>query len=161
MFDVRYPFFPFFEIYYSCGMARIKIALPEAFLFETVVPVRITDLNYGGHVGNDTILSLLHEIRMQFLNSIGYTEMDFEGCGLIMSDVGIEFKAELFYGDQIRAFVGAGEFSRVGFELFYKLVKVGSEQPIAFAKTGMVCFDYVSRKVTALPEAAKAKLSQS
>jgi acyl-CoA thioesterase FadM len=142
-------------------MARIKISLPDQFRFQTIIPVRITDLNYGGHVGNDTILSLLHEIRMQFLQSMGFTEMNLEGYGLIMSDVAIEFKSELFYGDKIKALVTAGEFSRVGFELFYKLLNEGNEQPVAFAKTGMICFDYTKRKVTALPEAVKMKLSQA
>lgn len=139
-------------------MGRIKIELPSSFSFQTTIPVRITDLNYGGHVGNDTILSLLHEARFQFLQSLGYSEMNFEGCSLIMSDVAIEFKSELFYGDRIRAFVTAGSFSRVGFDLFYKLEKEGNEQVVTHAKTGMVCFDYTARKVTALPEAAQAKL---
>jgi acyl-CoA thioester hydrolase len=139
-------------------MARIKIELPSVFLFQTIIPVRITDLNYGGHVGNDTILSLLHEARFQYLRHLGYTEMNLEERSLIMSDVAIEFKSELFYGDVIKASVGAGEISRVGFELFYKLQKEGTDQIVAIAKTGMVCFDYTARKVAALPEPAKAKL---
>ena len=60
-------------------MARIKIELPEIFSFTTTIPIRITDLNYGGHVGNDTILSIIHEARMQFLKNAGYTELDLEG----------------------------------------------------------------------------------
>ena len=66
-------------------MARIKIDLPEKFSFTTSIPVRITDINYGDHVGNDTILSLLHEARVQFLKTFGYKEMEFEGVGMIMS----------------------------------------------------------------------------
>jgi len=34
-------------------MQRIKIDLPEFFSFTTPIKIRITDLNYGGHVGND------------------------------------------------------------------------------------------------------------
>jgi acyl-CoA thioesterase FadM len=60
-------------------MARIKLQLPQQFIFSTLIPVRITDINYGNHVGNDAILSLLHEARMQFLNKAGYTELEF-GC---------------------------------------------------------------------------------
>lgn len=141
-------------------MARIKLSLPESFSFSTTLPVRITDLNYGGHVGNDTILSLLHEARMQYLQSMGFSELDFAGVSLIMADVVIEFKAELFYGDALKAYVTAGEWSRVGFELYYELLveKEGKEVTIAAAKTGMVCFDYGSRKVVALPQAAIDKM---
>ena len=75
-------------------MARLKIDLPEQFSFSTSIPVRITDLNYGNHVGNDAVLSIIHEARMQFLKSFGYTEMGFAGAGMIMSDVAIEFNPD-------------------------------------------------------------------
>ena len=61
-------------------MARIKIDLPSKIAFSTNIPVRITDLNYGGHVGNDTVLTIIHEARMQFLANAGYTEMKFGGA---------------------------------------------------------------------------------
>ena len=54
--------------------------------------IRVTDLNYGGHVGNDTILSLLQEARQQFLQSKGYAELEVESYGLIMADAMIEYK---------------------------------------------------------------------
>ena len=141
-------------------MARIKLALPETFSFTTTLPVRITDLNYGGHVGNDTILTLLHEARVQYLKHLSYSELDLAGVSLIMADVAIEFKAELFYGDALQAAVTAAEFTRAGFELYYKLFvqKDGKEVIIALAKTGMVCFNYNTRKVTAIPQEAVDKM---
>ena len=141
-------------------MARIKLALPETFSFTTTLPVRITDLNYGGHVGNDTILTLLHEARVQYLKNLGYSELDLAGVSLIMADVAIEFKAELFYGDALQAAVTAAEFTRAGFELYYKLFvpKEEKEVTIALAKTGMVCFNYNTRKVTAIPQEAMDKM---
>lgn len=138
-------------------MARIKIELPEQFNFSTQIPIRITDLNYGGHVGNDTVLSLIHEARVQFLKSFGYEELNLEGVSLIMSDAGIEFKAELFYGDVVTAFVTANNFSRVGFDLFYKLMR--DETIVASAKTGMICYNYDTRKVISVPAGVKEKLS--
>lgn len=141
-------------------MARIKIEMPEHFSFITYMPIRITDLNYGGHVGNDMILSIIHEIRVQFLQHYGYKEFDIAGAGLIMSDVTIEFKSEIFYGDKIKASVVAGEFSKVRFEIFYKLEKETLEKNIlvANAKTGMVCYDYESKKIVALPGVIIEKL---
>lgn len=142
-------------------MARIKIDLPKSFPFVTEIPIRITDLNYGGHVGNDNILSIIHEARVQFLKSLNYEEMNVEGASLIMSDVAIEFKNELFYGDMIKASVAAGEFSKIGFEIFYKLEKEvnGKNISVVHAKTAMVCYNYELKKITALAETAKRKLS--
>jgi acyl-CoA thioesterase FadM len=141
-------------------MSRIKIDLPDTFPFSTSIPIRITDINYGGHAGNDTILSLIHEARMQFLQSHGYKELDFEGAGMIMSDVAIEFKSELFYGDTVIASVTINEFSRVGFTIYYRLEKeaAGKKIVVALARTGMVCYDYEKKKIIAVPEKAKARL---
>lgn len=142
-------------------MARIKIEQPATYSFSTTIPVRITDVNYGGHVGNDTVLSLIHEARMQFLKSLGYTEMNLAGTGMIMADVAIEFKSELFYGDIVIASVAANDLSRVGFDLVYKLEKESeSKRPlVAIAKTGMICFDYEKKKIASLPDEARQRLS--
>jgi acyl-CoA thioester hydrolase len=143
-------------------MARIKIDLPEHFSFSTTIPVRITDLNYGGHVGNDTILSIIHEARVQYLQQWGYGELTLAGVGLIMSDVGIEFKSELFYGQTIRASVTAADLTKLSFDLYYKLEveKEGKIVLVAAAKTGMICYDYEKKKIAAIPEEVREKLTQ-
>lgn len=142
-------------------MARVKISIPDSFRFQTTIPIRITDINYGGHVGNDSIVSLVHEARMQYLLSLGLTELDPGGTGLIMADLAVEFKAESFYGDQIKVAVAATEFSRVGFDLIYQLSKQAGDKHVvvALVKTGMVCFDYNTKRVTSVPVNFKDKLS--
>ena len=55
-------------------MPRVKVTLPESFLFTVELPIRITDLNYGAHLGNDALLSLLHEARVKFLAHLGQPE---------------------------------------------------------------------------------------
>lgn len=140
-------------------MSRIKIELPENFSFTTTIPVRITDLNYGNHVGNDSILSIMHEARMRFLAQWGYSEMNFAGVGMIMKDVGIEFKQELFYGDTVLASVACTNFTKFSFDLYYKLEKEGfaDGKPVAIAKSTMVCFDYANRKIAPVPDEAMEK----
>jgi acyl-CoA thioesterase FadM len=147
-------------------MARIKIDLPEHFSFSCRVPVRITDINYGGHVGNDTLLTIIHEARMQFFKKLGYTELNFAGSGMIMADAAIEFKSELFYGDELTVAVTAGDLTKIGFDLFYRLEKPGDQEGdkhilVAVAKTGMLCYDYSLRKIVAVPVEAKLKLEAS
>lgn len=142
-------------------MARIKVDLPSYFPFSSGIPIRITDLNYGNHVGNDAVLSIIHEARVQFLRHYGYAELSFAGVGMIMADVAIEFRNELFYGDTVIASVAAGEFSKIGFELYYKLEKEmdGKRILVAAAKTGMICYDYDKKKIALLPGEARLKLT--
>ena len=139
-------------------MSRIKIAFPETFSFTATIPVRITDLNYGNHVGNDAVLSIIHEARVQFLSHNGYAELNCGGVGLIMSDVGIEFKKEIFYGDVLAVQIAAINFSSVGFDLFYRILNK-ENVVVALAKTGMICYNYEVKKIAAVPAEVKAKLS--
>lgn len=122
-----------------------------------MVPVRIGDINYGGHVGNDAILSIVHEARMQMLDSWGYTELDIDGTGLIMADVMIAYRGEAFYGDKLYVDVYATEITERSFDLLYH-IRTG-EKDIAHAKTGMLCFDYSTRKITAMHDALKNRLT--
>ena len=143
-------------------MPRIKIDLPEKFFDISIkIPVRITDINYGDHVGNDSLVAIIHEARMQFLKQYGYTELDIEGVGLIMSDLIVEFKNESFYKDVIEVKIGRGEISKVSFELIYTLTTTRKTQQtiIANAKTTMVCYDYKLKKVVSIPEKLKAILA--
>lgn len=143
-------------------MPRLKLSLPTAFHFSCQLPIRITDINYGGHVGNDKILTLLHEARVQYLNYFGYSELNFAGASLIMADVSIEFKSEVFYGDVMTASLIAGDFQKVSFDIYYQLEKQkeGKKIVVASAKTGMVCFDYHQRKIAPVPSEAIEKLSR-
>lgn len=141
-------------------MARIKIDLPGTFSFTATIPVRITDINYGNHVGNDALLSIIHEARMQFLLKHGYTELNFDGVGLIMTDVGIEFKKEIFYGDTLEIKIAVADLTSIGFDLYYLIEKQkdNNKLTVAIAKTGMLCYDYDRKKITAVPSSAKEKL---
>ena len=70
-------------------MARIKITPPKKFDFSTEISLRISDINYGGHLGHDSILSLAHEASGRWCNSHGLTELNVFGPAMILSDVAI------------------------------------------------------------------------
>lgn len=134
-------------------MARVKINLPNTFLFKTTIPVRITDLNYGNHLANDKVLSIVHEARVQFLNHFDWNEMNLDGVGIIMADVAIEYKNQAYYNDQLEIEIGVGEFSRASFDIFYRITC--NDKLIAKVKTGIVTFNYQENKVVEVPENVK------
>ncbi|MDQ4141039.1 MAG: thioesterase family protein [Bacteroidota bacterium] len=138
-------------------MGRIKIDLPTTYSFLTQIKIRISDINYGGHLGNDALLSILHDARLQYLHSLGYSELAFGGSALIMADVAIEYKGEGFLGDLLTVQMAAACFSKYGFDLIYHVTNQDSK-PIAFAKTGMLCFNYSTRKVMSIPPDVRAKM---
>ena len=143
-------------------MARVKITLPEHEIAAVQIPVRITDINYGNHVGNDSFVAIIHEARVQWLKQNGFTEINIGGgTGLIMSDLEIMFRNESFYGDEIVVKLFAGVITSISFELFYQLTAIRNNNPIvlAIAKTGMVCYDYTNKKVASMTNELEKLLS--
>ncbi|MFA6233461.1 MAG: thioesterase family protein [Bacteroidota bacterium] len=132
-------------------MARIKIEFPEAGLFETEIEIRISDINYGGHLGNDAVLSIAHEARVRFLASMGYTEMNVEGISIIMNDAAVIYRSEAVYGEMMRVEVGAADAHRKGCDLLYRISCAADGREVALVKTGIVFFDYAARRPVAAP----------
>ena len=135
-------------------MARIKLEIPKHIIYTCKIPVRVCDVNYGCHVGNDAFVNIIHEARAQWLNKYGYTELQIEGNGLVMSELVIEFKKESFYGDVVDITLYVGEIFRIGFELYYQLFTTRNKEPLLLtkAKTVMICYDYESKKTVSIPK---------
>jgi acyl-CoA thioester hydrolase len=134
------------------GMARIKLDMTGvAFGFRTELEVRITDINYGRHVGNDAMLGLLHEARLRYLAHFGFSEEDIGGVGMLMGDAVVQFKAVAFRGDRLAVEVGLADVERRTFDLMYRVVRAGDGAVVALAKTGMVAFDYAANRLADLP----------
>ena len=132
-------------------MARIKLDRPAVVHFSTEIPVRITDVNYGNHLGNDSLLSLIHEARVRFLKNYQYSEMNVESAAIIMSDVAIVYKSEAFYGDTLHFAIAAVDFQRFGCDLVYGITNKESGKEVARAKTGIVFYDYTEKKLIEVP----------
>lgn len=140
-------------------MARVKLEMPATYPFRTDLTVRITDINYGGHLGNADLLALIHEARVRFLASFGYSEVNVEGYGTIMLDSVIVYKAQAFAGDVLTIEVAAGDFSRIGCDFFYRITNQATGADVAIAKTGVSVFDYENQKRVSPPEAFVNALS--
>lgn len=133
-------------------MPRIKIELPNDFHFTTEIPVRITDINYGGHLGNDAVLAIIHEARVRLLMENGWTEFNIEGVGIIMTDCAVLYKSEAFYGESLRIQIAVKDISKYGCDLYYFIRERESGREIAHAKTGIAFFNYELKKLHAVPE---------
>jgi acyl-CoA thioester hydrolase len=141
-------------------MPRIHLDLPQKFLFTAEIPVRITDLNYGQHVGNDVILGMVQEARIQFLRSLGYeNELHVEGFGIIMTDSAVVYKNEITYGMKVKIEIGVKDYSKYGFDIYYKLTESLTFKELALAKTGIVFFDYENKKIALMPHTFIIKMN--
>lgn len=100
---------------------------------------------------------MAHEARMQFFKHHGYTELAAEGTAFIMGDCAIVYKAEGFHGQMVKVSVGAGDYSRVSMDLYYRLELEEEGKVLAEVKTGLVSYSYEAEKVRRIPQALKDK----
>ncbi len=140
-------------------MVRMTLELPKQFLFSTDIPVRISDINYNNHLGHDSIITLIHEARVRFLKAHGFTELDIGGFGLVMTDLVIIYKAEVFYGEILTIEVGIQDFTTYGFDFVYRIANKETSTEVARAKTGVLIFDYAKRKVVDVPKSFRSAMS--
>jgi acyl-CoA thioesterase FadM len=137
-------------------MQRIKIDLPQKFIFTTEISVRVYDVNFAGHLSNDSILSMVHEARILFLKNWGYSEVDTCGAGIIMFDAALQYKSQGYHGDILIFDVTVDNFIKNGCDFFFKIKNKATGIEIARAKTGIAFFDYQANKLVPVPDKFKS-----
>jgi acyl-CoA thioester hydrolase len=140
-------------------MARLQIDIPESFPFSTEVEIYLSHINYGGHLDNALLLTVVSEARVRFLKSLGYSELDVEGVGIIVADAAVQYRSEAFHGEVVVVRMAAVEFSKYGCDLVWCMNERSSMREVARGKTGIVFFDYAARRVAEVPQKFRARLA--
>ena len=130
----------------------------EGFRFTLPYQVRIADVNYGGHVANSAVLDFFQEARIAYLDNLGgFSELDIGGgCGIILPEAHVRYRAEMFHGDQLLIGVRVRDLSRSSFTMEYRIERDG--EVTAEGETALVCFDYGMRKPRRLDAVFREKL---
>lgn len=139
-------------------MDRLKIELPEAPDFSCELEVRIGEVNYGRHLGNDAVLALLHEARLRFLARHGFSELEAGGASLIMIEAAVSYLSQARHTDVLRIEVSRGECEKSRFELLYRMIRSGDQAEIARARTVLAFFDYQRGRAVRMPDLFRAAL---
>ena len=129
-------------------------------LFRHELAVRITDLNYGNHLGHDTLVSLLHEARAAFFRHLGFEEWDTEGCALVVVDLVVSYRAEARFGQVLEVAIGLGDVGSRSCELLYRVTDRNRGTVVALAMTGVVFLDPSTHRVVTIPAAFKQALGR-
>lgn len=139
-------------------MARLQLDFPEnQFCYSTQLTVRVTDINAGNHLGNDSMISMLSEARARFLFEYGVEEVDGTGLGIIVTDLSTMYRAEAHARDVLTFEVGVMDFNTYGGDIIFRVTRPADRALVAMAKYGFVFFNYKTSKVTPMPEEFRAK----
>lgn len=134
-------------------MPSVNIDFPVEVIYRHPVRLRISDINYGQHLGHDTLISLLHDARCGWLKANQLSELSLDGgtLGWVVADLSVKYQAEAFYGDELVIELAVGEIGRKGAAIFQRVVRPADERVIALAQVGVVFFDFVNRCAAPVP----------
>ena len=134
-------------------MPRPHLNSLDHYPFATEFVVRVGDVNYGRHLGNDAAISLLHDARAQMFREFGCTELDLGDSvtGTVMTDLTVTYRAEAFLFDRLTVESGISEVARASFRVHHRMSRDDTE--VALAECGIAAFDFSVRKLARFPEA--------
>ena len=134
--------------------------------------VRVGDIYYGYHMGNDKAMLVFHDARLKFLESLGFSEKNIGGPGIIMRDAHVNFRKEVYLHDELTVDVGIENVSNSAFEMVYTVRRIKKSQQSAVSgqqsddgevvftgNTGLVAFDYERKRPVRLPEEFLLKIA--
>ncbi|TWI61108.1 acyl-CoA thioesterase FadM [Pseudoduganella lurida] len=142
-------------------MARLKLSFPDdQFLYSTQMAVRVTDINAGNHLGNDSMISMISEARARFLYEYGVREAEGDGHGIIVTDLATTYRAEAHAHDQLLFEVGVMDFNKYGGDMIFRVTRPADNTLVAMAKYGFVFFNYRLKEVVPMPDDFRGKFPQ-
>jgi acyl-CoA thioesterase FadM len=124
----------------------------------TRIEVRVGDINYGGHMGNDRALLVFHDARIKYLESLGFEEGNIGGPGIIMRDAHLAFRKEVFLHDLLLVDAGIDEVTTISFNMVYTVRRERDDAVVFTGSTSLVAFDYDIRKPVKVPDAFLEKI---
>lgn len=137
-------------------MPKVSIDFPDYAHFSMSQSVRIQDVNYRKHLGHDKLVSMIHEARAAFFESIGICELEDSAQGYILADLQVMYIDEAFFGDELVFDIAVTEVSNRSCQMLYRVSKATDDKDkpkiITLAKTGVVFYDYEQRKAISVPQ---------
>jgi len=139
-------------------MTRVKVPRPEHIRFRMERTVGISDVNYARHLDSVVMVQILHEARLQFLASMGFTESNIFGLGMVVTDLTIDYRCESFANDRLVIEVGVTGYNKYGFDLGLQVSNSALESMVCLARIGVVFFDFDRHQIAPIPERFKAQV---
>jgi len=134
------------------GLRKEKIATLE---------VKIGDIGYGNHMGNDKALLFFHDARIKMFNSIGFEELNIgNNTGIVVSEAHVYYYKEVFLYDVLEATLEVDEITPTSFFLNYEFTRQSDSKIVLKGSTKIIAFDYATKKVAKIPDEFLSKISK-
>ncbi|BBI52117.1 thioesterase [Vreelandella olivaria] len=143
-------------------MERVKLDFPaEAVIHRHPMTVRVTDMNYGRHLGHDALVSLLHEARIQAFAALDLPEWDMHGYPSVVADLAVQYQSEARWPDGLTIATAVPEPQGKSLTIYQRIYQLDSQQVVATARVNQLLIDLASGRPVDVPEQVKQALSRA
>lgn len=140
-------------------MERVRLEFPEdAIIHRQPLSVRITDMNYGRHLGHDAVISIMHEARVNALAQLGMSEGDMGGYPCVAADLAVQYQAEARWPDSLVVETAIPAPGPRAIAVFHRIRRSGDDRLVATARINLMLVDPAAGRSVAVPEVVRAAL---
>ena len=124
--------------------------------FTIDLPVRISEVNYGNHLGHAALASLLHQSRLKLYKHYDINELNIDGVGSVVKKLKIDYQGEAFFDDELHISITLIEITGATCTFEYTVTKNDAQTPVANVLETMAFINVDTRKAARTPKVIKA-----
>ncbi|KPQ22891.1 MAG: putative thioesterase [Halomonas sp. HL-48] len=143
-------------------MERVQLDFPDAAIIHRhSLSVRVTDMNYGRHLGHDALVSLLHEARIQAFASLELPEWDMHGYPSVVADLAVQYQSEARWPDALLVETAVPSPEGKALTVYQRMIHAESGRPVATARINQLLVDTATGRPVAVPASVVEALAKA
>ncbi|CAH1043868.1 acyl-CoA thioesterase [Halomonas sp. TD01] len=134
-------------------MERVTLDFPTAAIIHRhPLTVRVTDMNYGRHLGHDALVSLLHEARVHAFAALGLPEWDMKGYPSVVVDLAVQYQSEARWPDALMIETAVPEPQGKALAVYQRICHAETGKVVATARVNQLLLDLSSGRPVKVPD---------
>ncbi|WP_219861318.1 acyl-CoA thioesterase [Vreelandella piezotolerans] len=143
-------------------MERVSLDFPlAAVIHRHSLTVRVTDMNYGRHLGHDALVSLLHEARAKAFMALDLPEWDMHGYPSVVVDLAVQYQQQARFPDALVIETAVPEPEGKALTIYQRVIKADTGDVVATARVNKLLLDLAVGRPVAIPDALKQTLADA
>jgi len=130
----------------------------DDFRHRTPLQVRFRDIDAFGHVNNAVFFSYVELARIRYLLDVLEVEADFSTLPLILARVELDFRAPIFFGDELEVATRIGRIGNTSFAMSHRVTAGTDQRLVAEVETVLVTYDYGAGRPIPVPDEWRQKM---
>ncbi|RUR32038.1 thioesterase [Vreelandella andesensis] len=143
-------------------MERVTLDFPTAAIIHRhPLTVRVTDMNYGRHLGHDALVSLCHEARVHAFAALGLPEWDMKGYPSVVVDLAVQYQSEARWPDALIIETAVLEPQGKALTVYQRICHADTDKVVATVRVNQLLLDLSTGRPVKVPDDVTQAIAQA